>query len=160
MSEFSFPKVLWERESGGAGAMDSCYKLYTWINHTVLMLLFQIFWKVSQLSDYLTGKSPEPKAENMVITFAPLTKESKHRRHIRSMSDVQSSTPYRIPFRSRKGSTHTLMYDSDTRARRIRSHNRHLQLDSSDSSDYFDSPKKITSLGHNIMKHTDSMRIL
>ncbi|CAH0584411.1 unnamed protein product [Chrysodeixis includens] len=159
MSEFSFPKVLWERESGGAGAMESCYKLYTWINHTVLMLLFQIFWKVSQISDYFTGKS-EPKASEMIITFSPLTKESKHRRHIRSMSDVQSSTPYRIPFRSRKGSTHTLMYDSDTRARRIRSHTRLTQPDSSDSSDFFESPKKIRSLGQNIMKHTDSMRIL
>lgn len=160
MSEFSFPKVLWERESSGAGAMESCYKLYTWVNHTVLMLLFQIFWKVSQITDYFTGKSPEPKPENMVITFSPLTKESKLRRHIRSMSDVQSSTPYRIPFRSRKGSTHTLMYDSDTRARRIRSHHRHVQVDSSDSSDYFESPKKIRSLGQNIMKHSDSMRIL
>ncbi|CAH1638601.1 unnamed protein product [Spodoptera littoralis] len=159
MSEFSFPKVLWERESAGVSAMDSCYKLYTWVNHTVLMLLFQIFWKVSQISDYLTGKSPEPKSENMVITFSPLTKESKYRRHIRSMSDVQSSTPYRIPFRSRKGSTQTLMYDSDTRARRIRNH-RYRQLESSDSSDYFESPKKIRSLGQNILKHTDSMRIL
>lgn len=56
MSEVSFPKVLWERDTGDAGAMESCYKLYTWINHTVLMLLFQIFWKVSQISDYLTGK--------------------------------------------------------------------------------------------------------
>ncbi|CAB3247630.1 unnamed protein product [Arctia plantaginis] len=159
MSEVSFPKVLWERDTGDAGAMDSCYKLYTWINHTVLMLLFQIFWKVSQISDYITGKSSEPKSE-MMITFSPLTKESKLRRHIRSMSDVQSSTPYRIAFRSRVGSNHTLMYDSDTRARRIRSHHRHQEPDSSDSSDYFEPAKKVRSLGRNIIKHTDSMRIL
>ncbi|CAH2240662.1 jg22758 [Pararge aegeria aegeria] len=41
---------LWDRERGGA--MESCYKLYTWINHTLLMLLVQMFWKVSQISDY------------------------------------------------------------------------------------------------------------
>lgn len=159
MSEVSFPKLLWERETGGAGAMESCYKLYTWINHTVLMLIFQIFWKVNQISDYLTGKSSESKPE-MMITFSPLTKESKYRRHIRSMSDVQNSTPFRITFRSRKGSNNILMYDSDTRARRIRSHHRFQQIDSSDSSDYFESPKTIRSLGQNIIKHTDSMRIL
>ncbi|XP_028170295.1 uncharacterized protein LOC114359950 [Ostrinia furnacalis] len=89
--------------------------------------------------------------------MTPLTKESKLRRHIRSMSDVQSSTPYRLPFRSRKGSTQTLMYDSDTRARRIRSYNRHLE--SSDSSDY-EAPRKLSSLERNILKHSDSMRIL
>ncbi|KAG6444743.1 hypothetical protein O3G_MSEX003517 [Manduca sexta] len=138
--------------------MESCYKLYTWINHTVLMLLFQIFWKVSQISDYLKGKSLAEPQGNNVVTFTPLTKESKYRRHIRSMSDVQSSTPYRLPYRSRKGSTHMLMYDSDTRTRRILS--RHRYYDSSDSSDCCESPMKLRSLGHNIMKHTDSMRIL
>ncbi|XP_047993219.1 palmitoyl-protein thioesterase 1-like isoform X2 [Leguminivora glycinivorella] len=52
MSEFSLSK-LWEREEG---AMESCYKLYTWINHTLLMLLLQIFWKMSQISDYFKEK--------------------------------------------------------------------------------------------------------
>lgn len=51
MSEVSLSKYLWER-----GAMESCYKLYTWINHTVLMLLFQILWKMSQISDYFKEK--------------------------------------------------------------------------------------------------------
>ncbi|KAJ0178180.1 hypothetical protein K1T71_006003 [Dendrolimus kikuchii] len=149
---------MWEREES-AGAMESCYKLYTWINHTVLMLLFQIFWKVTQISDYFKGKSIEPSKGEMSFSFTPLTKESKYRRHIRSMSDVHCSTPYRIPFRSMKGGNHSLMYDSDTRARRTRCYNRYRQFDSSDSSDY-EAPKKVRSLGRNIMKHTDSMRIL
>lgn len=55
MSEVSVSKLVWERDTD-AGAMESCVKLYTWINHTVLMLLFQIFWKVSQISDYFKGK--------------------------------------------------------------------------------------------------------
>lgn len=122
------------------------------ISHTKLFNLY--------LNIYFSlFRSSEPKSE-MMITFSPLTKESKLRRHIRSMSDVQSSTPYRIAFRSRVGSIHTLMYDSDTRARRIRSHHRHREPDSSDSSDYFEPAKKVRSLGHNIIKHTDSMRIL
>lgn len=91
--------------------------------------------------------------------FPPLTKESKYRRHIRSMSDVQSSTPYRLPFRSRKGFHPTLTYDSDTRARRIASYNRKRLENSSDSSDYFEAPKHL-SIGRNIIKHSDSMRIL
>lgn len=110
------------------------------------------------LVSLLCYRSLEDAKPEKPLVFPPLTKESKMRRHIRSMSDVQSSTPYRIPFRSRKGSTQTLMYDSDTRARRIRSYNKHL--DSSDSSDYFDLPRKIRSLEQNIIKHTDSMRIL
>ncbi|XP_026316865.1 uncharacterized protein LOC113227969 [Hyposmocoma kahamanoa] len=153
MSEVSLSKFLWER-----GAMESCYKLYTWINHTLLMLLLQIFWKMSQISDFFKEKSLQEAKPEKPLLFAPLTKESKMRRHIRSMSDVQSSTPYRIVFRSRKGSTQTLMYDSDTRARRIRSYNRHL--DSSDSSDSLDLPRKVRTLEQNILKHTDSMRIL
>lgn len=91
--------------------------------------------------------------------FPPLTKESKYRRHIRSMSDVQSSTPYRLPFRSRKGFHPTLTYDSDTRARRIASYNRKRLENSSDSSDYFEAPKHL-SIGRNIIKHSDSMRLL
>ncbi|XP_049874356.1 uncharacterized protein LOC126372572 [Pectinophora gossypiella] len=153
MSEVSLLKILWER-----GAMESCYKLYTWINHTLLMLLLQIFWKMSQISDYFKGKSVEEAKPVKTFVFTPLSKESKMRRHIRSMSDVQNSTPYRIPFRSRKGSTHTLMYDSDTRARRIRSYN--MRCDSSDSSDFTESPRKLRTLQQNIIKHTDSMRIL
>lgn len=51
MSEVSLSKFLWER-----GAMESCYKLYTWINHTLLMLLLQIFWKMSQISDFFKEK--------------------------------------------------------------------------------------------------------
>ncbi|XP_063623539.1 uncharacterized protein LOC134795580 [Cydia splendana] len=155
MSEFSLSKQ-WVREEA---AMESCYKLYTWINHTLLMLLIQIFWKMSQISDYFKEKSVEDSKKETIFTVAPLTKESKFRRHIRSMSDVQSSTPYKLAFRSRQGSTHTLMYDSDTRARRIRSYNLHKQQESSDSSDYVE-PRKLRSIEHNILKHTDSMRIL
>ncbi|XP_063828279.1 uncharacterized protein LOC135077649 [Ostrinia nubilalis] len=152
MSDCSLSKTFVEPR-----IMESCYKLYTWINHTVLMLLFQIFWKMSQISDYFREKSVEEAKQEKTFVMTPLTKESKLRRHIRSMSDVQSSTPYRLPFRSRKGSTQTLMYDSDTRARRIRSYNRHLE--SSDSSDY-EAPRKLSSLERNILKHSDSMRIL
>lgn len=147
---------FWDRERG---AMESCYKLYTWINHTLLMLLVQMFWKVSQISDYFKHKSVEEKKAQSPFMFSPLTKESKYRRHIRSMSDVQSSTPYRLPFRSRKGFHPTLTYDSDTRARRIASYNRKRLQDSSDSSDYFEVPKHL-SIGRNIIKHSDSMRIL
>lgn len=106
---------------------------------------------------FFRSRSVEEAKEEKTFVMTPLTKESKLRRHIRSMSDVQSSTPYRLPFRSRLGSTQTLMYDSDTRARRIRSYNRHLE--SSDSSDY-DAPRKLSSLERNILKHTDSMRVL
>lgn len=56
MSEVPFSNIVWEKEREDAGAMESCYKLYTWINQTVLMLLFQIFWKVSQISDFFNGK--------------------------------------------------------------------------------------------------------
>ncbi|XP_039755438.1 uncharacterized protein LOC120630315 [Pararge aegeria] len=147
---------LWDRERGGA--MESCYKLYTWINHTLLMLLVQMFWKVSQISDYFKPKSVEEKKAQKSLMFPPLTKESKQRRHIRSMSDVQSSTPYRFPFRSRKGLHPTLTYDSDTRAKCIASYRRRFN-DSSDSSDYFEAPKYL-SIEHNIVKHSDSMRIL
>ncbi|KAI8426106.1 hypothetical protein MSG28_005065 [Choristoneura fumiferana] len=108
----------------------------------------------------MSSMSVEEAKKETVFTVVPLTKESKMRRHIRSMSDVQSSTPYRIPFRSRQGSTHTLMYDSDTRARRIRSYNLLKQQESSDSSDYMDAPRKLRIIEHNILKHTDSMRIL
>ncbi|KAM3966258.1 uncharacterized protein ACR2FA_012563 [Aphomia sociella] len=160
MSEFSLSKLLWVRDSEGAGTMESCYKLYTWINHTVLMLLLQIFWKMSQISDYFKDKSLEDTKTEESSLFTPLTKESKFRRHIRSMSDVQSSTPYRIPFRSRKGNSQILVYDSDTRARRIRSYNRHMQSESSDSSDYIESRRKLLSLEKNIMKPYDSMRFL
>ncbi|CAK1586031.1 unnamed protein product [Parnassius mnemosyne] len=158
MIEVSLTKSMWEREREGL-TMESCYKLYTWINHTVLMLLLQIFWKMSQISDYFKEKSIEDKKPDGSFMFSPLTKESKLRRHIRSMSDVQSSTPYRLPFRSRKGSKHILMYDSDSRAKRIMAYNRHKLLESSDSSD-FDAPKNQRSIENKIMKHTDSMRIL
>ncbi|XP_053606212.1 uncharacterized protein LOC128672816 [Plodia interpunctella] len=158
MSEFSL-KLAWHRDSEG-GAMESCYKLYTWINHTLLMLLLQIFWKMSQISDFFKEKSVEDAKLERTLVFSNLTKESKLRRHIRSMSDVQSSTPYRINFRSRKGSTQTLGYDSDTRARRIRLYNRHMQSESSDSSDYKESQRKLLYLERNIIKPTDSMRIL
>ncbi|CAH0729911.1 unnamed protein product, partial [Brenthis ino] len=147
---------LWDRERG---AMESCYKLYTWINHTLLMLLVQMFWKVSQISDYFKQKSVEENKSQGAFVLSPLTKEYKLRRHIRSMSDVQSSTPYRVPFRSRKGFHPTLTYDSDTRARRVASYNRKRHDESSDSSDYFDAPKHL-SIGHKIIKHSDSMRIL
>ncbi|XP_059054043.1 uncharacterized protein LOC131848259 [Achroia grisella] len=160
MSEFSLSKLLWVRDSEGAGAMESCYKLYTWVSHTILMLLLQIFWKMSQISDYFKDKPIEDKKTDRALVFTPLTKESKFRRHIRSMSDVQSSTPNRLPFRSRKGSSQILMYDSDTRARRIRSYNRHMQSDSSDSSDYIESRRILLSLEANIMKPSDSMRFL
>ncbi|CAG9793970.1 unnamed protein product [Diatraea saccharalis] len=159
MSECSLSKILWEREENASRVMESCYKLYTWLNHTLLMLLLQIVWKVNQLSDYFREKSVEDTAAVKPLPITPLTRESKFRRHIRSMSDVQSSTPYRIAFRSRKGSSQILMYDSDTRARRIRSYNRQRQFESSDSSDY-DTPKKLSSLEMKILKHTDSMRIL
>ncbi|XP_072947367.1 uncharacterized protein [Epargyreus clarus] len=160
MTEVSFLRIVCDRE--GEGAMDSCYKLYTWINHTLLMLLLQIFWKMSQISDYFKGKSVEDKGRNIqgALLFAPLTKESKMRRHIRSMSDVQSSTPYRVPFRSRKGSNFMLTYDSDTRTRRIMSYSRNRLADSSDSSDFFEAPRKLRSIECNIIKHSDSMRIL
>lgn len=127
---------------------------------TVLINLYDYFlWgNKCLLVPFNCSSSIEEVKPEKPLVFAPLTKESKMRRHIRSMSDVQSSTPYRIAFRSRKGSTHTLMYDSDTRARRIRSYNRHL--DSSDSSDYLDLPRKVRSLEQNIIKHSDSMRIL
>ncbi|XP_045495769.1 uncharacterized protein LOC123694386 [Colias croceus] len=146
--------LLVDREKQG-GAMESCYKLYTWINHTLLMLLLQIFWKMSQISDYFKQKSVE---ENKTRTFiiTPLTKEYKYRRHIRSMSDVQSSTPYRLPFRSKKN--FSLSYDSDTRTRRIMAYNRQ-KIESSDSSDYCELPKR-KSIEYNIVKHSDSMRIL
>ncbi|XP_050351650.1 uncharacterized protein LOC126774257 [Nymphalis io] len=155
MTEVPLP-FLWDRERG---VMESCYKLYTWINHTLLMLLVQMFWKVSQISDYFKQKSVEDKDTKASFMFPPLSKESKYRRHIRSMSDVQSSTPYRLTFRSKKGVHPTLTYDSDTRARKIASYNRRRLQDSSDSSDYFEAPKQL-SIEHNIMKHSDSMRIL
>ncbi|XP_041987081.1 uncharacterized protein LOC121738882 [Aricia agestis] len=145
--------VLFRLFCDGVGAMESCYKLYTWINHTLLMLLLQVFWKISQISDFFKQKSVE---ENKEFAFSSLTKESKLRRHIRSMSDVQSSTPYRIPFRSKRGSW-TLSYDSDTRTRRIPF--RHRYQDSSDSSESFDAPKR-RSIEYKIVKHSDSMRIL
>ncbi|OWR53606.1 hypothetical protein KGM_213553 [Danaus plexippus plexippus] len=128
--------------------MESCYKLYTWINNTLLMLLVQMFWKISQISDYFKQKSVEDYNSQGTFMFKPLTKESKLRRHIRSMSDVQSSTPYRIPFRSRKGLIHTLTYDSDTHTRMA---SRRFQ-DSSDSSDCCDSK---TYIQRNILKHTE-----
>ncbi|KPJ07275.1 hypothetical protein RR48_07691 [Papilio machaon] len=156
MTEVTFSKFMWEREKEGR-AMESCYKLYTWINHTILMLLLQIFWKMSQISDYFKEKSIEDKKTDSFI-FSPLSKESKLRRHIRSMSDVQSSTPYRSPFRSRKGTNKILTYDSDTRSKRI-TYNRHKLLDSSDSSD-FDVTKNNLCIEHNIKKHMDSMRVL
>ncbi|RVE47865.1 hypothetical protein evm_007496 [Chilo suppressalis] len=159
MSECSLSKILWEQEENRSGVMESCYKLYTWLNHTLLMLLLQIFWKMNQISDYFRDKSVDEDKSEKPLPLSPLTKESKFRRHIRSMSDVQSSTPYRIAFRSRKGSSQILMYDSDTRARRIRSYNIQRQLESSDSSDY-DAHRKQSSLEMNILKHTDSMRIL
>lgn len=58
MSEIPITKLVWEREreENGAGAMESCVKLYAWINHTILMLIFQIFWKFNQISDYFMGK--------------------------------------------------------------------------------------------------------
>ncbi|XP_028038581.1 uncharacterized protein LOC114249274 [Bombyx mandarina] len=156
MSEFT--KSEWKKVSEG-GAMETCHKLYTWVNHTVLMLLFQIFWKVSQISDYLKGRSVEKPKNELQLTFSPLTKEMKFKRHIRSMSDVQNSTPHRLSYRSRRGSNHILLtYDSDTRTRRTAS--RFLLTDSSDSSDYCESPKKLICLGQNIIKHSDSMRIL
>ncbi|CAH2267081.1 jg8345 [Pararge aegeria aegeria] len=65
--------------------------------------------------------SVEEKRAQKTLMFPPLTKESKQRRHIRSMSDVQSSTPYCFPFRSRKGLHPTLTYDSDKRAKCIAS---------------------------------------
>ncbi|XP_045451100.1 uncharacterized protein LOC123659994 [Melitaea cinxia] len=155
MTEVPLP-FLWSRETG---VMESCYKLYKLINHTLLMLLVQMFWKVSQISDYFKPKSVEDKNKEGAFMFPPLSKESKFRRHIRSMSDVQSSTPNRLPFRSRKEVHPTLTYDSDTRARRIASYNRQRLQDSSDSSDYCEAPKHL-SIEHNIMKHSDSMRIL
>ncbi|XP_068618386.1 uncharacterized protein [Battus philenor] len=158
MTEVSLSKFMWEREREGR-AMESCYKLYTWINHTVLMLLLQIFWKMSQISDYFKEKSIEDKKPDGSFIFPPLSKESKFRRHIRSMSDVQSSTPYRLPFRSRKGTNRILTYDSDTRSKRIMTYNRQKLLESSDSSD-FDTMKNQRSIEHNIVKQTDSMRIL
>lgn len=162
MSEIPITKLVWEREreENGVGAMESCVKLYAWISHTILMLIFQIFWKFNQISDYFMGKSIEQSKPDIMLTFSPLTKESKYRRHIRSMSDVQYSTPapYKLVFRSKVGCHHTLTYDSDTRARRIRAYNIERQSDSSDSSDYFE--QKERSLGKNILKHTDSMRIL
>ncbi|CAH2039472.1 unnamed protein product, partial [Iphiclides podalirius] len=158
MVEVSLSKFMWERERERR-VMESCYKLYTWINHTVLMLLLQIFWKVSQISDYFKEKSIEDKKPEGSFILTPLSKDSKLRRHIRSMSDVQSSTPYRLPFRSRKGGNHILTYDSDTRARRTMSLNRHKLLESSDSSD-IDAMKNQRSIENNIMKHSDSMRIL
>ncbi|CAH2090971.1 unnamed protein product [Euphydryas editha] len=105
------------------------------------------------------GWSVEDKNTQGPFMFPPLSKETKFRRHIRSMSDVQSSTPYRLPFRSRKGVHHTLTYDSDSRAKRIALYNRQRLQDSSDSSDYVEGPKHL-SIEHNIMKHSDSMRIL
>ncbi|XP_038206356.1 uncharacterized protein LOC119828306 [Zerene cesonia] len=146
--------LLVDREKQG-GAMESCYKLYTWINHTLLMLLLQIFWKMSQISDYFKQKSVEEN-KTRTFVFTPLTKEYKYRRHIRSMSDVQSSTPYRLPFRSKKN--FSLTYDSDTRTRTIMAYNRQ-KIESSDSSDYCEQPKR-KSIEYNIVKHSDSMRIL
>lgn len=51
MSKFS--KCAWDSDFT---AMESCYKLYTWINDTILMLLLQIFWKMSQISEYFKDK--------------------------------------------------------------------------------------------------------
>ncbi|KAI5637125.1 hypothetical protein NE865_10175 [Phthorimaea operculella] len=113
---------------------------------------------MSQISDFFKRKSVEEARSQHSLALSPLTKESKTRRHIRSMSDVHCSTPYRIPFRSRKGSTMTLMYDSDTRAKRIGAYRG--RFESSDSSDYTESPIKLKSLEQNILKHTDSMRVL
>lgn len=75
------------------------------------------------------------------------------------MSDVQNSTPYRLPFRSRKGTNRILTYDSDTRSKRIMTYNRHRLLETSDSSD-FDAAKSNLCIERNIKKHTDSMRVL
>ncbi|CAG9088540.1 unnamed protein product [Plutella xylostella] len=158
MSKFS--KCLWENTE--LNAMESCYKLYTWVNDALLMLVVQIIWKLSQITEYFRVKPAEvtshPQVRTLVLT--PLTRESKLRRHIRSMSDVQSCTPYyRAPHRARQGSTPQLTYDSDSRARRHPAHRLH-QIDSSDSSDYFESVRKMRSIERNILKHTDSMRIL
>lgn len=96
------------------------------------------------------------------MEITPLTKESKMRRHIRSMSDVQNSTPYYFASRNyRKNSYHTLMYDTDTKTRRIRTHVRHRYLESSDSSDFSEAPRKLgATIERNIVKPTDSMRFL
>ncbi|XP_052754911.1 uncharacterized protein LOC128201570 [Galleria mellonella] len=160
MSEFSLSKLMWVSYSEGAGAMESCYKLYTWINHTILMLLLQIFWKMSQISDYFRDKPVEDTKTERALVFTPLTRQSKYRRHIRSMSDVQSSTPYKLPTKSWHGSSQNI-YDSDTRARRIRYYNKRLlQTDSSDSSDTEKLYRKIVSLRAKVMKPYDSMRFL
>ncbi|CAK1544974.1 unnamed protein product, partial [Leptosia nina] len=119
---------LVDREKQG-GVMESWYKLYTWVNYTVLMLLLQIFWKISQISNYFKQKPIEDGKTERTFVLTPLTRDYKFRRHIRSMSDVQSSTPYRLPFRAKNNLM--LTYDSDTRTRRT--YNRY---DSSDSSDY------------------------
>lgn len=74
------------------------------------------------------------------------------------MSDVQSSTPYyRVLHRPRQGSNPTLMYDSDSRARR---HAKRHEIESSDSSEYVESVRKLRSLETNIQKPKDSMRVL
>lgn len=49
-----FPKCSWDFCE--LTVMESCYKLYTWINDMILMLLLQIFWKMSQISDYFQEK--------------------------------------------------------------------------------------------------------
>ncbi|CAH4006691.1 uncharacterized protein LOC123712108 [Pieris brassicae] len=143
---------LVDREKQG-GVMESCYKLYTWINHTLLMLLMQILWKISQISNYFKQKSVEENKSERTFVLTPLTRDYKFRRHIRSMSDVQNSTPYRIPYRSKKN--FSLTYDSDTRSRRLPYC---LPFDSSDSSDFCELPKR--SIEYEILKHSDSMRVL
>lgn len=112
-------------------------------------LFYYMFPIVIIYTEYnLIFRSVEDYNSQGTFMFKPLTKESKLRRHIRSMSDVQSSTPYRIPFRSRKGLIHTLTYDSDTHTRMA---SRRFQ-DSSDSSDCCDSK---TYIQRNILKHTE-----
>ncbi|GBP40101.1 hypothetical protein EVAR_33677_1 [Eumeta japonica] len=101
---------------------------------------------------------PEDKSTRTIVDLTPLTKDMKYKRHIRSMSDVQSSTPCKLPFRSHRINSHALIYDSDTR-NRLRIHNRYRYADSSDSSGS-ERPRKLRTIERNIMKPPDSMRIL
>lgn len=93
----------------------------------------------------------------LALEVASISKETKRRRHIRSMSDVQSSAPYYLR-NYRKASYHTLN-DCETRNRRRHQHFRPIYVDSSDSSDV-NMPVKFRSIEKKILKPTDSMRIL
>lgn len=162
MSEIFLTKFLHKSENN-SGAMDSTFRFYMWIKYTALMLFLQIIWKIRQITDYFNVRSESIDNELSSYTcMVPLTKESKKRRHIRSMSDVQSSTPHRTHKCYRKFSYHPF-FDAE-RPRRLRSYQyprSYRYIRSSDSSDYSDNNSpKTRRMEINIVKPKDSMRFL